>query len=393
MAILWQRSKWVVATALSLVSLAVVISVVYYGTNNSRAKEKESSGKHGASAIPVTVAPVRTQSVPFRLPAIGNVEAFATVSLKARVDGQIVAVLFKEGERVAKGDVLYRIDPRPFEAALRQAEANALRDQAARDQARSQAKRYEELLAKNFVSKEAFAQIRTNAEIAEATARASQAALESARLNLEYCTIRAPLDGYVGKALLQAGNLVRANEAAPLVVINQVRPIYVNFAVAEQNLPAIRMRMARGPLTVEASSPGAGAATATGRLVFVDNAVDTNTGTVKLRARFDNDNLALWPGLFVSVALRLYEQKNAIVVPSPAIQTGPDGDYVYVLREDMTVELRTVSVERTEGDLAVVAQGLAPGERVVTTGQLRLGSNTKVQVRNPDGERTAADKS
>jgi multidrug efflux system membrane fusion protein len=390
MATMWQRSKRAVIVALALVVLlGVTLSAVYYGVN-IRANGKEAPAKRGAPAVPVTVAPVRTQSMPLRLPAIGNVEAFATVALKARVDGQIVAVLFKEGEPVTKGEVLFRIDPRPFEAALRQAEANALRDQAARDQARSQARRYEELLAKNFVSKEAYAQIRTNAEIAEATARASQASLENARLNLEYCTIRAPIDGYVGKVLLQAGNLVKANDPAPLVVINQVRPIYVNFAVAEQNLASIRKYAARNTLAVEASPPGASAPAATGRLVFIDNAVDASTGTVRLRARFANQDLALWPGQFVGVSLRLYEQKGAIVVPSPAVQTGPEGDYVFLLREDSTVEVRPVKVERTEGGLAVVASGLAPGERVVTSGQLRLGPNTRVQIREPGGKRPAA---
>ena len=392
MATAWQRSKRAVMTLLVLAALGVGGAAVYYGAG-TRAKEKEGAGRRLPQAVPVTVAPVRTQTVPMRLPAIGNVEAFATVSLKARVDGQILAVLFKEGEPVTRGEVLFRIDARPFEAALRQAEANASRDRASRDQARSQANRYEELLAKNFVSKEAYAQIRTNAEIAEATANASQAALENARLNLEYCTIRAPIDGYVGKVLLQAGNLVRANDATPLVVINQVRPIYVNFAVAEQNLPAIRKHATKSALRVEASPPGASASTASGRLVFVDNAVDANTGTVRMRARFENQDLALWPGQFVGVSLRLYEQKDAVVVPSPAIQTGPEGEYVYLVREDLTVEARKVSVERTEGDLAVVARGLAPGERVVTTGQLRLGPNTKVQIRGPGGERPPANRS
>src|SRR5207344_1585887 len=177
------------------------------------------------------------------------------VALKARVDGQIVEVGFKEGEEVRKGQVLFKIDPRPFEAALRQAEANALRDAAASEQARSQERRYQELLDKNFISKEAYAQIRTNAETAEATASASRAALENARLNLEYCTISSPLDGYVGKILLNSGNLVKANDAAPLAIINQVRPIYVNFAVPEQSLPEVRKHMATGPLSVDVIPP------------------------------------------------------------------------------------------------------------------------------------------
>src|SRR3954471_12220324 len=237
-----RASRRLFTAGLVFVALSAVAVGVYF-IADGRAKESRKAPK-GPPAVPVTVAPVLQETVPIRLQAIGNVEASQTVALKARVDGQIVAVNFREGDPVKKGEVLFRIDPRPYEAALRQAEANALRDAAARDQARSQDRRYQELLEKNFVSKEAYAQIRTNAATAEATAKASEAALEQARLNLEYCTIRSPLDGFVGKVLLQAGNLVKANDVNPLVVINQVRPIYVNFAVPEQTLPEVRKRMA-----------------------------------------------------------------------------------------------------------------------------------------------------
>jgi multidrug efflux system membrane fusion protein len=279
--------------------------------------------------------------------------------------------------------VLFRIDPRPYQAALRQAEANALRDAAARDQARSQAKRYQELLDKNFISKEAYAQIRTNAETAEATVSASRAALENARLNLEYCTISSPLDGYVGKVLLQAGNLVKANDVASLAIINQVRPIYVNFAVPEQSLPEVRKYMAVGPLGVEVIPPDPGAPRIGGRLIFVDNAVDPSTGTIRLRAQFDNVEAALWPGQFVNVSVRLYEQADAITIPSTALQTGPEGQYVYVVGPESLAEIRKVTVQRTDGEFAIIATGLAKGERVVTRGQLRLGPKVKVQIAKP----------
>jgi multidrug efflux system membrane fusion protein len=318
--------------------------------------------------------------MPVRLRAIGNVEAFATVSVKARVDGQIIAVDFKDGVPVKKDEILFRIDPRPYEAALRQAEANALRDVAARDQARSQEKRYQELLQKNFISKEAYAQIRTNAETGDATAKASRAALENARLNLEYCTIRSPLDGFVGKTLIQAGNLVRANDVNPLVVINQVRPIYVNFAVPEQTLPEVRQYMARGPLEVEVLPSDLQQQRPRGRLIFIDNAVDPSTGTIRLRAQFDNVEAALWPGQFVSISLQLYEQPDALIVPSQAVQTGPEGEYVYVINAEMVAELRRVKVQRTDGDYSIIAQGVAKGEQVVTRGQLRLGPKVKVQI-------------
>jgi multidrug efflux system membrane fusion protein len=216
--------------AATLVAVLTAAGLGTYFVSDGRAREGKRATK-GPAAVPVNVAAAQQQTVPVVITGIGNVEAFSTVSIKARVDGQIVEVKFREGQPVTKGEVLFRIDPRPYQAALRQAEANALRDKAARDQALSQAKRYQELLDKNFISKEAYAQIRTNAETAEATAKASQAALENARLNIEYCTISSPLDGYVGKVLLQAGNLVKANDVSSLVVINQVRPIYVNFSV------------------------------------------------------------------------------------------------------------------------------------------------------------------
>jgi len=352
----------------------------------SDGRAREGKGGKGPPAVPVTVTAAEQRTVPIRLTAIGNVEAFQTVSIKARVDGQIMDVKFREGDPVTKGEVLFRIDPRPYQATLRQAEANALRDAAARDQARSQAKRYQELLDKNFISKEAYAQIRTNAETAEATAQASRAALENARLNLEYCTIASPLDGYVGKVLLQAGNLVKANDVAALAVINQVKPIYVNFAVPEQSLPDVRKYMAIGPLGVEVVPADPAAPRVGGRLIFVDNAVDPSTGTIRLRAQFDNVEAALWPGQFVNISLRLYDQPDAIVVPSTAVQTGPEGQYVYVISADSLAEIRKVKVQRADGELTIIADGLAKGERVVTRGQLRLGPKTRVQIAKPAAE-------
>ena len=349
----------------------------YFGIDG---RSRERKGTNDAVPVPVSVAAVIQQNVPVRVRAIGNVEAFSTVAVKARVDGQIVAVDFKDGREVKKGAVLFRLDSRPFEAALKQAEANALRDGASRDQARSQEKRYEELLGKNFVSKEAYAQIRTNAETAEATAKASQAALENARLSLEYCTISSPIDGYVGRVLLQIGNLVKANDVNALVVINQVRPIFVTFAVPEQNLNTIREFHRRGPLQVSVASPEAGKSLGEGALVFIDNAVDPATGTIKLRAQFDNADAGLWPGQFVNLSVKLYDDQSALLVPSRAVQTGPGGQFVYVIRSDRTAEVRTVVVARTEGDLSVIAQGVAQGEQVATRGVLRLSPGAKVQI-------------
>jgi len=341
-----------------LAGLAVVLAaggLVAYFSGDSRAREKPAA--KGAGAVPVAVVAAVQQSMPVRLQAIGNVEPYTSVAVKSRVDGQIVEVHFREGQEVKKGEVLFRIDARPFEAAYRQSEAQALRDVASRDQAASQERRYQELLEKNFVSKDAYAQFRTNAQTAEATAKASQAALENAKLNLEYTVIRSPIDGFVGRALLQAGNMVKANDTISLVVINQVKPVYVSFAIPEQQLTPVRELMRKNPLVVEVAAPGSEKTLATGRIAFLDNAVDQTTGTIKVRAIFDNGDAGLWPGQFYTVRVKLYDQEDAILVPSRALQTGPNGQFVYIVKPDMTAEVRKVVVARAEGDLSVLAEG------------------------------------
>jgi multidrug efflux system membrane fusion protein len=367
-----------------LAGLAVVFAaggIVAYFSGDSRAKEKPAA--KGPGAVPVSVAAATQQTVAVRLQAIGNVEAYTTVSVKSRVDGQIVEVHFREGQEVKKGEVLFRIDPRPFEAALKQSEAQAARDVASRDQAASQATRYQELLDKNFVSKDAYAQFRTNAQTAEATSKASQAAVESAKLNLDYTVIRSPVDGFVGRALLQTGNMVKANDTISLLVINQVRPVYVSFAIPEQQLAAVRELQRKNPLTVEALLPGTDKVAATGRIAFLDNAVDQTTGTIKVRALYENADTALWPGQFVTVRVRLYDEPDAILIPTRALQTGPNGQFVYVVKADMSVEIRKVNVARNEGDLAVLAGGgIAKDEKVVVRGALRLAPGTKVNVQD-----------
>ena len=336
----------------------------------------------------VVVAAVQ-QTVPVRLQAIGNVEAYTSVAVKSRVDGQILEVHFREGQEVKKGEVLFRIDARPFEAALRQAEAQTQRDIASRDQAASQERRYQELLDKNFVSKDAYAQYRTNAQTADATSKGSQAALENAKLNLEYTVIRSPIDGYVGRALLQAGNMVKANDTGSLVVLNQLRPIYVAFALPQGQLPRVRQAMAVGPLTVSTTIPGDSGPPLAGGLTFVDNAVDSSTGTIQLRATFDNAETRLWPGQFVNVTLTLRTDPAALVVPDAAIQHGQNGAYVFVVRPDSTVEMRPVVVDRSVAGESVIASGLSAGESVVVEGQLRLAPGMKVEP-HPAGKAPAA---
>ena len=370
------KTRFAVAAGIALV--VTLGAILAYFSVDSRAREKKRP--KGDAEIPVSVAAAKRQSVPVMVQAIGNVEPLASVAVKARVDGQIVAVNFREGQEVRKGEVLFRLDARPFDAALKQAEANVLRDAAARDQARSQERRYQELLEKNFVSKESYAQIATNAQTAEATAKASQAALESARVNLDYCTIASPIDGFVGKALLQIGNMVKANDVNSLVVINQVKPIYVGFSVPEQQLAEVRRLQQAGTLEVAVStSDNRHALLARGQLAFIDNAVDATTGTIKLRAIFENLDLALWPGQFVTTDLKLYDQKDAIVVPAAAVQTGPEGEYVFVMKPDSTAEVRKIEVARADGDQVVIGKGVAAGEKVVTRGQLRISPGSKLR--------------
>ena len=376
--------KFILFAALSGAVLAAALTAFQSGETGAQ----DVKTANPAPTFPVTVAAVVQQNVPVRIQAIGNVEAYSTVALKARVDGQIVEVNFKDGMEVRKGVVLFRIDSRPFEATLRQVEANLVRDTAQKDQTRSQERRYQELLEKNFVSKEAYAQIRTNADSADASALASKAAVENASLQLEYCTIRSPIDGFVGKVMLQVGNMVKANDTNPLVVINQVRPIYVNFSVPEQNLTLIRSYLAKGPLSVEALPPNTDKPAASGTLIFVDNAVDSSTGTIRLRGVFPNNDNALWPGQYVSASLKLYEQRNALVVSSQSVQNGPAGQYVYVVKSDMTAEVRKIEVDRSDGTDTIVAKGLQKGELVVVRGLLRLTPGAKVTIAKDQAEKS-----
>ena len=340
------------------------------------------SAAKGPPAVPVSVGKVQLKDVPMRLSAIGNVEPFTSVAIKARVDGQIVQVHFKEGDRVRRGDVLFQIDPRPFEASLAQAQANLAKDQAQLSRAQAQDVRYQDLLKQNFISKDAYEQVRTNAQTAAATVEGDKAAVQTTKLQLDYCTIRAPIDGYAGRILIQEGNLVKANDVNALVTLNQIVPVYASFAVPEQELSAIREHQSAGDLVVQATLPNSTHAPIAGKLSFIDNSADTTTGTIRLKAQFANTDTALWPGQFVSVVLTLYQQKDALIVPSQSIQNGPNGQYVFVVRPDRVVELRDVKVARAVGDDTVIASGLKPGETVVTAGQLRLAPGIKVTVDN-----------
>ena len=337
-------------------------------------------------AAPVTVASVARQDIPVEVRAIGHVEPFTTVDVKARVGGQVTRVGFREGQNVRKGDVLFQIDPRPYQAALAQARAQLARDRALARNAEEDVKRYTALVEKDYVTREQYDATRANAAAALASARANEAAVENAQLQLSYCTVTAPVSARTGSVLVHPGNMVQGNDATPLVVLNQIQPVYVTFAVPESSLAQIRDRIRPGEKLKVIATPAVGSAghasrAQTGELSFVDNAVNAGTGTILLKATFSNEDEGLWPGEYVDVVLTLATESQAITVPTQAVQTGQAGQYVWVVRKDLTVESRPVTVSRTQGPLAVVARGLQAGEQVVTDGQLRLAPGARVEIR------------
>jgi len=338
--------------------------------------------KKAAPAVPVLIGQVVEKSMPMRLHAIGNVETVASVAVKSRVDGQIIATPVHDGQDLAKGDLLFQLDPKPYQSQLEQAQANLAHDQAQLDYLRGQEKRYLDLLKQNFVSQEGYAQVAANFRGAEASVIADQAAVQRARIDLGYATIRSPINGRAGKLMLSEGNMVKANDTVAMVVINQIAPIYVGAAVPEQYLNEIRSRQKKTPLRMEVELEKG--KTISGKLAFVDNSVDVSTGTIKLRGIFSNDDRQLWPGQFVESWVTLRDEEKALVLPTQALQTGPSGQYVYVVKADSSVELRTVQVARTEGAETVLAGGLKPGETVVVDGASRILPGSKVSAKSPD---------
>jgi len=345
----------------------------------SGGRSQGSSGRSGA--VPVTVATVVQKNLPVQLDATGSVEAYSTVAIRAQVGGVVTKVHFTQGQDVKQGDALFTIDPRPFESALKQAEANLARDTAQLQNSREQVKRYAELFKKQFVSAEQYDQIRTNSDALESVVVADSAAVDNAKVQLSYCYIFSPVNGRTGTLLVNEGNLVRTNDATPMVIINQVNPIYVTFSLPEGNLPAIKARMAQTTLKVLAILPQSPDLPEEGTLTFVDNAVDSTTGTIKFRGTFANTARRLWPGQFVKVVLNLSEQPNAIVIPFQAIQSNENGQLVFVVKPDATVEVRPIVVSRTLGGQAIVDKGLTPGETIVTDGQFLLSAGSRVQIK------------
>ena len=335
--------------------------------------------------VPVTAGTVVQKTVPVQIRAIGNVEAYSTVSVKSQIGGILTQVHFREGQDVSKGALLFTIDPRPFEAALKQAEANLAKDTAQLENAREEVRRYAELVKKGYVAQEQYDQIRTNAASFEATVNADKAVVENARLQLKYCYIYSPLTGRTGDLFADEGNLIKANADTSMVVINQIQPIYVTFSVAEQYLSDIKKYRAAGKVPVDVFITKGEENPEEGILTFVDNTVDVTTGTIKLKATFANKNKRLWPGQFVDAVVTLTTQPNAIVVPSQSIQTGQKGQYVFVIKDDLTVEDRPVTAGRTLNSETVIDKGLQAGEKVVTDGQLRLVPGAKIQIKEKTG--------
>jgi|YelNatPaOPRAMG01_1025707.scaffolds.fasta_scaffold08537_5 multidrug efflux system membrane fusion protein len=334
----------------------------------------------GIPPAPVTVAQSVRKDVPIVLSAIGTVEAYNSVNIKPLVGGEITRVAIKEGQDVNKGDVLFIIDPRPYEAALQQAQGILARDKAQLVSAEAQARRYADLVKKDYITKQDYDNAVAAAGALQSSVQADEGAVQTARLNLGYCTVRAPIPGRTSNLLIQLGNVVKANDV-PVLVLNQITPIYVNFSVPESELSEIRRQQAVHPLKVLAALP-TGGAPFEGELSLINNTVDPTTGMILLKATFPNEDKALWPGSFVHVSLTLGTRKGAVVVPDKAIQEGQQGTFLFVVKPDRTVEMRPVTVGQRRNDEAIIEKGLQAGEEVVTDGQLRLFPGAKVEIKN-----------
>lgn len=351
---------------------------------------KDPSNMKKERPVPVTVSMAEGKAVPVQLTAIGNVEAYATVAIKARISGELKEVHFKEGQDVAQGTLLFTIDPDPFEADLKRAQANLAKNVALAKKAEEDLRRYSDLVKKDYISREQYEQSVTNLEALKAQIKADQAAVETVRLLVTYCSIRAPITGRTGTLLADKGNMIKANDDNKnMVIINQIQPIYVAFSLPEQTLPEIKKYSAAGKLKIKALISKDEEHPEEGLITFIDNTVDRTTGTIRLKGTFPNKDRKLWPGQFVNVVLGLTIQANAIVVPSQAVQTGIDGQYVFVVKPNLIVETRPVVIGRSLDGMIVVEKGLQAGEKVVTDGQFLLVPGSKVQIKNgPAGKGT-----
>ncbi len=379
--ILFRRREWDTGWPGSLFRLAarflVLAALLAISVSCSSGVKKPQTTQ---GPVPVTVATVVLENVPIRVSAIGNAEAFATVTVKPQVSGQLTSVLFTEGQDVRKGQRLFTIDPRPYEQALKQSEALFAKDNALAQQATADAAQYASLAKQQFVSQDLSDHYRATATAQAATAQADEALVENARLQLAYCAIASPIDGRAGSLLVDEGNVVQAN-TTPLVTINTISPIYVTFTLPERSLSDVRSAFAQGEMKVEALPSDGGKEPSEGTLVFIDNSVDSASGTFLLKGLFANRDERLWPGEYLTVVLTLGVQRDVPVIPAHAVQEGQNGEYVFVVGPDRKVESRPVVLSHTVGDEAVIAKGLQAGEIVVTDGQLLLAPSALVEVK------------
>ena len=343
--------------------------------------------------VPVTASTAEQKAVPYEINAIGNIAEYAGVNIRSQVGGYLSKIHFQKGQFVKKGDILFTIDPRPYKASLLQAEGALAKDQAQLDNARADERRYAELVKKGYISKQQYDQAQTAANALAAAVKADQASVEYANVQLSFCYIHAPISGRLGDILIDEGNLVKAaDDNKFLVTIRQIQPIYVSFSVPEKNLGEIKKYMASKQLSVDVYADKGDIKPEKGALSFIDNTVDPATGTIRLKGTLKNESNRLWPGQFVNVVLSLYTQNDAVTVPSQAIQSGQIGQYVYVIKEDLTTDIRPVVISRSYGKDAIIEKGLKPGEKVVTDGQLRIVPGAKVQIKantEPTGQSRA----
>jgi membrane fusion protein, multidrug efflux system len=379
------------------VALLLLVSAACAGEDGAAASAATANGRGGRGggaggpAVPVAVGTVVQKAMPIEITVIGAAEPFSSVAIRAQTTGQLTSVNFTEGDDVMAGQVLFTLDRRPLESALQQAQANLDRDLAQAANAAQQAKRYDELAARGIATREQVDTSRTSVTALNATVDADKAAVENAKVQLQYATITAPISGRTGALMVHEGNLVRANDQMALVVINQVAPISVSFAIPEARLPDLKKYMAAGVLRVTANPPNDDGAPSVGRISFVDNAVDQTTGTIKVKGTFPNSDRRLWPGQYVNVVVTLTMDTAAIVVPSVAVQAGQQGSYVFVVNAEQKVDLRPVTVKRTSATETVIESGLKPGEIVVIDGHLRLVPGSRVIIKG-QGDQPAESK-
>jgi membrane fusion protein, multidrug efflux system len=365
-----------------LLCVLVLLSGLAAGCNRDTAAAAPSGRGGGAGgAVPVVVAKVVEKPMPLEVGVIGTVEAYSTVAVRSQITGQLTSVNFKEGQDVQMGQVLFVLDRRPLEGALAQAEANLTRDLAQSANAKQQLQRYQDLAKSGLTTREQLDTSMSNAASLDAVVGADRAAVENAKVQLDYATITSPISGRTGSLIVHVGNLVRATDGTALVNINQVAPIYVSFGVPEGRLPELKRYLALGPVHVGARAPTDIAPPSNGTIDFVDNAVDQTTGTIRVKAAFPNADRRLWPGQFVNVVVTLATDPKAIVVPSMAVQTSDKGPYVFVIKPDKTADQRMVTVARISGAETVIKDGLAAGETIVTDGQLRLVTGSRISIK------------